>query len=81
MEAPYFVLDPKTVTREGTKPPCEDLVLASENAAAGRAYVLSLGDTSEEDILRFLFVPKSGGGGAKSALDRQDYRLVKKQRV
>jgi hypothetical protein len=60
---------------------CDDLVLASENAQAGsRAYVLSVGDSTEEDIMRLLFVPKTGATGGKSQAGRQDYRLLKKRK-
>ena len=60
---------------------CDDLVLASENAQAGsRAYVLSVGDSTEEDIMRLLFVPKTGASGGKSQAGRQDYRLLKKRK-
>lgn len=63
---------------------CEDLVLASENAGGlRRNYRLSLGDEEEEDIMRFLFVPKAanGSGGGGGLAGRQDYRLLKRQKV
>lgn len=61
--------------------PCGDLALASENAFVHRGYVLSLGDAVEEEFMRILFVPKSTSTGGKAPLDRQDYRMLKKQRT
>ncbi len=70
--------------------PCEDFVLASENARVRCAYPFSLGDSLESEIMRMLFVPKSvigGFGGAGkgvgggSGLERMDYRLLKKRRA
>ena len=61
---------------------CEDLVLASENTQPGsRAYVLSVGDSTEEDIMRLLFVPKTSASGGKNQAGRQDYRLLKKRKI
>ncbi len=66
--------------------PCGDLVLASENARVRNAYPLTIGDSGEEDIMSFLFVPKGSsaggtGAGGRGGLERTDYRLLKKQRV
>ena len=43
--------------------------------------MLSVGDSTEEDIVRFLFVPKTGASGAKSQAGRKDYRLLKKRKL
>ena len=55
---------------------------ASENAPTngGRAYVLTVGDATDESIMRFLFVPKTGPSGGKGMAGRQDYRLLKKRK-
>ena len=83
-EKPFLTLEP--LPEDGVE--CEksraleDLVLASENALPGsRAYVLALGDATEEDIMRFLFVPKSGASGGHGHAGRQDYRMLKKRKA
>lgn len=88
LDRPYLALN-RIVEEEGAsggKPrACEDLVLASENASGiRRNYNISLGEADEEDIMRFLFVPKAGNGssmGGGGLTGRQDYRLLKRQRV
>lgn len=88
LERPFLTIEP--VDPEATQAvprACDDLVLASENAdtAGGRAYVLTLGDATEESIMRFLFVPKiaaSGvGGGGSMMAGRVDYRLLKRRKT
>lgn len=62
---------------------CEDCVLASENAPTngGRAYVLTVGDATDDSIMRLLFVPKTGSSAGKGmTAGRQDYRLLKKRK-
>ena len=87
MDKPYLELTPipEDPERTGDEPrPCSDLALASRNAHVNgdRSYVLSLGDATEEDIMSFLFVPKSGaGGGNRMMLGRQDYRMLKKRKT
>lgn len=84
LERPYLTLEPieERAGEEGGARPCEDFALASENTAvSGRAYLLALGDATEEDIMRFLFVPKTGPAGAKGSTGRQDYRLLKKRKT
>jgi hypothetical protein len=64
--------------------PCPDFALASENTPVAKGYTLSLGDAVDEEFMRILYVPKcatSSGGGGKAPLDRQDYRLLKKQKT
>lgn len=85
LDRPFLTLEPvdPASVGAGKERACSDLVLASENARIDtRSYILTLGDATEEDILRFLFVPKTGGscaGGAASG--RQDYRLLKRPRI
>lgn len=87
MERPYLALTPvpEDPERTGDEPrPCSDLALASQNAHVNgdRSYILSLGDATEEDVMSFLFVPKSGAGGAnRMLLGRQDYRMLKKRKT
>ncbi len=83
LERPYLTLEPiEERAGEDSGRPCEDFALASENTAvSGRAYVVALGDVTEEDIMRFLFVPKTGPSGAKGSTGRQDYRLLKKRKA
>jgi hypothetical protein len=87
LDRPYFTLEPIGEERaeedEDRARPCEDMVLASENARAGsRAYMLSLSDATEEDIMRLQFVPKSAASGGQGGLaGRQDYRLLKKRKT
>ncbi len=80
LDRPFLTLEPAEET-EGARP-CEDLVLASENAPTngGRAYVLTVGDATDDSIMRFLFVPKTGPSGGKGMAGRQDYRLLKKRK-
>lgn len=80
LEQPFLTLEPAEETDGGR--PCEDLVLASENAptGGGRAYVLTVGDATDDSIMRFLFVPKTGPSGGKGMAGRQDYRLLKKRK-
>ena len=83
-DKPFLTLEPLPEESASDETPrgLEDLVLASENTCVGtRAYVLTLGDATEEDIMRFLFVPKSGATGGQSIAGRQDYRMLKKRRV
>lgn len=80
LERPFLTLEPAEEA-EGQRP-CEDLVLASENAPThgARAYVLAVGDATDDSIMRFLFVPKTGPSGGKGMAGRQDYRLLKKRK-
>ena len=80
LDQPFLTLEP-VVETEGVRP-CEDLVLASENAPThgGRAYVLTVGDSTDESIMRLLFVPKTGPSAGKGMAGRQDYRLLKKRK-
>lgn len=80
LEQPYVTLLPAEEA-QGVRA-CEDCVLASENAPTngGRAYVLTVGDATDESIMRFLFVPKTGPSGGKGMAGRQDYRLLKKRK-
>ena len=86
-EKPFLTLEPlpEESTSDEKGRGLEDLVLASENAhVESRAYVLTFGDATEEDIMRFLFVPKSnssgGGNGLGLVAGRQDYRMLNKKR-
>jgi hypothetical protein len=87
LDRPYFTLEPigeEDLSAGVDHPrPCEDMVLASENGRAGsRAYMLSLSDATEEDIMRLQFVPKSAASGGHGGLaGRQDYRLLKKRKT
>lgn len=47
--------------------PCPDLVFASENAPVRYAYPLSLGDATDSEFMRILFVPKAFTGTCGSA--------------
>ena len=82
LEKPFLTLEPVQEEEPGDALACTDLVLASENARPGsRSYVITLGDATEEDIMRFLFVPKSASSAGKSSLrGRQDYRMLSKKR-
>ena len=86
LENPYVTLTPipedQAVLDTGVTPrrPLNDFVLTSENGAFGlTSYMLSVGDSTEEDIMRLLFVPKRVAGGSQSG--RQDYRLLKKRKA
>ena len=87
LDRPYFTLEPigeEDLSAGADHPrPCEDMVLASENGRAGsRAYMLTLSDATEEDIMRLQFVPKSAASGGQGGLaGRQDYRLLKKRKA
>lgn len=80
LDRPFLTLEPAEET-DGVRA-CDDLVLASENSPTngGRAYILTVGDATDESIMRFLFVPKTGPSGGKGAAGRQDYRLLKKRK-
>ncbi len=84
-EKPYLTLEPlpeESLGDEERTRGLEDFVLASENTRVEtRAYILSLGDATEEDIMRFLFVPKSGASGGQGLAGRQDYRMLKKRKA
>ncbi len=99
MENPFLCVDCATIDNnsggEESAPalPCADMVLASENAPVRYAYPLTLGDATDTDIMRILFVPKtrsslfaasaaSAGGarGGAGGLERLDYRLLKRAR-
>jgi hypothetical protein len=79
-DRPFLALDPVPEEPGDNQRPCEDLVFASENAHAGRSYMLTFGDETEEDIMRFQFVPKSASSGGTSLSGRQDYRMLSKKR-
>lgn len=98
MDSPFLAVDCACIDNNSAgdpdaKPlPCPDLVFASENAPVRYAYPLSLGDATDEEFMRILFVPKSasagrlacGGsasGGGSGMLERQDYRLLKRARL
>ncbi len=97
MENPFLCVDCATIDNnsggeEGVPAlPCPDMVLASENAPVRYAYPLSLGDATDAEIMRILFVPKthsslassasSAGGGSGGSLARLDYRLLKRARL
>lgn len=80
---PFLALD-KIVEEEdvgGKGRFCEDLVLASENTRGlRRHYRIVVGEAEEDDIMRFLFVPKTTGGTSGMA-GRQDYRLLKRHKT
>jgi hypothetical protein len=87
MEQPYLTLTPipeePVVAEAGVSPrrPHEDFVLTSENGADGlQAYMISLSDATEEDIMRILFVPKRVAGSG-SQFGRQDYRMLKRRKT
>lgn len=95
MDTPFLGVDLACVDNNSSGEPapdlpCPDMVLSSENARVRSAYPLSLGDRTEDDIMRLLFVPKcrsmgatgaAGGGGGRGGLERMDYHLAKKQRT
>lgn len=87
MDRPFLDLTPVPEDPEQTGDlprPCSDFSLASENAHVNgdRSYILSLGDATEDNVMSFLFVPKSGaGGGNRMLLGRQDYRMLKKRKT
>jgi hypothetical protein len=85
MVKPYFMLEPvpeNEVGKDGQSRACDDMVLASENAkTTSRSYLISVGDDTMEDIIRFLFLPKSASASGNSLLGRQDYRLLKRQKI
>ena len=87
MERPFITLSPvpEDPARVGEDPrPCTDVALASENTHVGgdRAYTLTVGDSTDINIMTFQFVPKSGaGGGDRMLLGRQDYRMLKKRKA
>ena len=82
---PFLALD-RIVEEEddaqGKPRSCEDLVITSENTSGlRRNYRLVMGEAEEEDIMRFLFVPKSAGKpGCGGVSGRQDYRLLKRHK-
>lgn len=84
LERPFLTLEPIQEDEPPAVPlACSDLVLASENSSPGtRSYAVTLGDATEEDIMRFLFVPKaaSSAGRSSSIGGRQDYRMLSKKR-
>ncbi len=91
MDAPFLAVDCARVLhaeQDAAPPlPCPDLVLASEDHAPGLAYPLSLGDATDDEFMRILFMPKSSRSGmhgttpAAAGLERQDYRALKRARV
>jgi hypothetical protein len=82
LEKPFFTVEPVDDGTLGSKA-CEDFLLASESACAGaaRTYMLTLGDATDDCIMRLRFVPKTGASGAKGVVGRQDYRLLKRRKV
>ena len=92
MDAPYLSVDMACVDNNSAGDddvpglPCPDFVLASGSATSVRyGYPIKLGDAVDDDIMRMLFVPKSGvsagsGSAKRATLERTDYRLLKKQR-
>lgn len=84
LDRPFLSLEPvdEDAAEGESARSCADMVLASENTRVGsRSYVLTLGDATEEDIMRFLFVPKTGASFGGGSSGRQDYRLLKRARV
>jgi hypothetical protein len=89
MDAPFLAVDCARVLRAAEQDapslPCPDLVLASEDHAPAMAYTLSLGDATDDEFMRILFMPKSsrshGTAPAAAGLERQDYRALKRARV
>ena len=87
MDSPFLGVSCSCIENGGETPlPCPDLVLASENAPARLAYPLSLGDATDDEFMRILFMPKSSRSGSHGApaaggLERQDYRALKRARV
>ena len=81
LDDPFLTVESGSPT-EGDRP-CEDMVLASENAPSGggRTYQLTLGDKTDDCIMRLQFVPKTGAGGGKGVGGRQDYRLLKRRKI
>lgn len=80
-DRPFLTLEPVPEDQAGeNRRACDDLVLASENAHAGRSYTLTFGDETEEDIMRFQFVPKAASSGGSSVSGRQDYRILYRKR-
>lgn len=81
---PFLALDRivEEEEAEGKARSCEDLVIASENTTGlRRSYRLVIGEEQDEDIMRFVFVPKTTGGGACGSMSgRQDYRLLKRRK-
>lgn len=81
LERPFLTLEPVQEEEAGAPLACPDLALASENARPGtRSYAVTLGDATEEDIMRILFVPKSAAAGHSSLGGRQDYRMLSRKR-
>ena len=87
MDQPYLALTPipedPELTGEAPRA-CPDMAFASQNTDVGgdRAYTLSLGDATEEDIMTFMYVPKTAAcGGNRMMLGRQDYRTLKKRKT
>lgn len=93
MESPHLTvtlacIDNNSSGEDASPLPCPDFVFASENACVRNAYPLTLGDAVEDDFMRILFMPRAsfaGGAGksgvARATLERQDYRVLKKQRL
>jgi hypothetical protein len=91
MDGPFLTVDCACIDNNSAGDdmpplPCPDFVLASEGAPVRYAYPLSLGDATDDDFMRILFVPKgsrpaSAAAFAGGVLERQDYRLRKKARV
>ena len=88
MDSPFLAVDCARVVHSASDNaplPCPDLVLASEDHAPALAYPLSLGDATDDEFMRILFMPKSlrshGAVPAVAGLERQDYRALKRARV
>jgi hypothetical protein len=85
MDRPFLALTPVPEDPERGGDACRpfsDFAIASPNADLGgsRAYTLSLGDATEEDVMSFLYVPKAGAGGG-TLNGRQDYRTLKRRKL
>jgi hypothetical protein len=83
LEKPFITLEPVPEEHTGAAPRvCDDLVLASENTHTNgsRNYLLTMGDATDEEIMRFLFTPKAASTGGTGLSGRQDYRLLNKKR-
>jgi len=82
MDSPFVTVDTQPVPfpPEGKSVACQDLGLGSESAGGSNVYTISLSDSSEEDFMRFVFLPKAGPTG-QPLLDRPDYRQFKRARL
>jgi hypothetical protein len=80
---PYAILSVQPVALEGAAPGVPDFILQSGEVASKRAYALTFGDASTEDLMTLFYSPPGDAGGAKRGAggERVDYRTLKHARA